>query len=61
TKAALPSRVIVRWVWPGSGSGRLGKVDHCQVAVFAVLSDGQRHAPVDMPARAGVFATEGRS
>jgi SRSO17 transposase len=29
-------------------SGRLGKVDNCQVAVFAVLSDGQRHAPVDM-------------
>jgi SRSO17 transposase len=29
-------------------SGRLGKVDNCQVAVFGVLSDGQRHAPVDM-------------
>jgi SRSO17 transposase len=29
-------------------SGRRGKVDSCQVAVFAVLSDGQRHAPVDM-------------
>ena len=29
-------------------SGRLGKVDNCQVAVFCVLSDGQRHAPVDM-------------
>jgi hypothetical protein len=29
-------------------SGRLGKVDNCQVAVFAVLTDGQRHAPVDM-------------
>jgi SRSO17 transposase len=28
--------------------GRLGKVDNCQVAVFGVLSDGQRHAPVDM-------------
>lgn len=28
--------------------GRLGKVDNCQVAVFAVLTDGQRHAPVDM-------------
>src|SRR4051812_7110250 len=28
--------------------GRLGKVDSCQVAVFAVLTDGQRHAPVDM-------------
>jgi SRSO17 transposase len=29
-------------------SGRLGKVDNCQVAVFGVLSDGQRHAPVAM-------------
>jgi SRSO17 transposase len=29
-------------------SGRLGKVDNCQVAVFGVLSDGRRHAPVDM-------------
>jgi SRSO17 transposase len=29
-------------------SGRLGKVDNCQVAVFCVLSNGQRHAPVDM-------------
>src|SRR5208282_5221754 len=29
-------------------SGRLGKVDNCQVAVFGVLTDGQRHAPVDM-------------
>jgi len=29
-------------------SGRLGKVDKCQVAVFGVLTDGQRHAPVDM-------------
>jgi SRSO17 transposase len=28
--------------------GRLGKVDNCQVAVFAVLSDGARHTPVDM-------------
>jgi len=28
-------------------SGRLGKVDNCQVAVFGVLSDGQRHTPVD--------------
>jgi SRSO17 transposase len=28
-------------------SGRLGKVDNCQVAVFAVLTDGQRYAPVD--------------
>jgi SRSO17 transposase len=29
-------------------SGRLGKVDNCQVAVFGVLTDGVRHAPVDM-------------
>jgi len=29
-------------------SGRLGKVDNCQVAVFAVLTDGQRHTPIDM-------------
>jgi SRSO17 transposase len=29
-------------------SGRQGKVDNCQVAVFGVLSDGQRHTPVDM-------------
>ena len=29
-------------------SGRLGKIDNCQVAVFGVLSDGQQHAPVDM-------------
>jgi hypothetical protein len=29
-------------------SGRLGKVDNCQVAVFGALTDGQRHAPVDM-------------
>ena len=29
-------------------TGRLGKVDNCQVAVFAVLSDGERHTPVDM-------------
>ena len=29
-------------------SGRQGKIDNCQVAVFGVLSDGQRHAPVDM-------------
>ena len=28
-------------------SGRLGKVDNCQVAVFAVLTDGERHALVD--------------
>ncbi len=28
--------------------GRLGKIDHCQVAVFAVLTDGARHTPVDM-------------
>jgi SRSO17 transposase len=29
-------------------TGRLGKVDNCQVAVFGVLTDGERHAPVDM-------------
>jgi SRSO17 transposase len=29
-------------------SGRLGKIDNCQVAVFCVLSNGQRHAPIDM-------------
>lgn len=29
-------------------SGRLGKVDNCQVAVFGVLTDGQCHTPVDM-------------
>ena len=29
-------------------SGRLGKVDNCQVAVFGVLTDGVRHTPVDM-------------
>src|SRR5208283_4103106 len=37
--------------WSGRLSTRrrgLGKVDNCQVAVFGVLSDGQRHAPVDM-------------
>ena len=28
--------------------GRLGKVDNCQVAVFAVLTDGARHTPVAM-------------
>ena len=28
--------------------GRLGKVDNCQVAVFAVLTDGVRHTSVDM-------------
>ncbi len=28
--------------------GRLGKIDKCQVAVFAVLTDGMRHTPVDM-------------
>jgi SRSO17 transposase len=28
--------------------GRLGKVDNCQVAVFAVLTDGARHTPLDM-------------
>jgi SRSO17 transposase len=29
-------------------SGRIGKVDNCQVAVFGVLTDGKRHTPVDM-------------
>jgi SRSO17 transposase len=29
-------------------SGRLCTIDNCQVAVFGVLTDGQRHAPVDM-------------
>jgi SRSO17 transposase len=29
-------------------TGRLGKVDNCQVAVFGVLTDDQRHTPVDM-------------
>jgi len=29
-------------------SGRQGKIDNCQVAVFGVLTDGQRHAPIDM-------------
>ena len=29
-------------------SGRQGKIDNCQVAVFGVLSDGQRHTPTDM-------------
>jgi SRSO17 transposase len=29
-------------------TGRLGKVDNCQVAVFGVLTDGQRHTPIDM-------------
>jgi SRSO17 transposase len=29
-------------------TGRLGKVDNCQVAVFGVLTDGHRHTPVDM-------------
>jgi SRSO17 transposase len=28
--------------------GRFGKVDNCQVAVFGVLTDGQRRTPVDM-------------
>lgn len=28
--------------------GRLGKVDNCQVAVFAVLTDGGHHTPVNM-------------
>lgn len=29
-------------------SGRQGKVDNCQVSVFAVLTDGRHHAPIDM-------------
>ena len=29
-------------------TGRLGKVDNCQVAVFGVLTDGRRHTPIDM-------------
>jgi SRSO17 transposase len=29
-------------------SGRLGKIDNCQVAVFCVLSNGVHHAPIDM-------------
>ena len=29
-------------------TGRLGKIDNCQVAVFGVLTDDQRHTPVDM-------------
>ena len=29
-------------------TGRLGKVDNCQVAVFGVLTDGVRHTPIDM-------------
>jgi SRSO17 transposase len=29
-------------------SGRLGKIDNCQVAVFCVQSNGQRHVPIDM-------------
>ena len=29
-------------------TGRLGKVDNCQVAVFGVLSDGGRHTPIDI-------------
>ncbi len=29
-------------------TGRLGKVDNCQVAVFGVLTDGARHTPIDM-------------
>ena len=28
--------------------GRLGKVENCQVAVFAVLTNGARYTPVDM-------------
>ncbi len=29
-------------------TGRLGKVDNCQVAVFGVLTDGEQHTPIDM-------------
>lgn len=29
-------------------TGRLGKIDNCQVAVFGVLTDGERHAPIDV-------------
>jgi SRSO17 transposase len=29
-------------------TGRLGKIDNCQVAVFGVLTDGERHTPIDM-------------
>ena len=29
-------------------TGRLGKVDNCQVAVFGVLTDGRRHTPIDV-------------
>jgi SRSO17 transposase len=29
-------------------TGRLGKVDNCQVAVFGVLTDGGRHTPIDV-------------
>jgi len=28
--------------------GAAGKVDNCQVAVFGVLTDGERHTPIDM-------------
>src|ERR1700733_4261830 len=28
-------------------TGRLGKIDNCQVAVFGVLTDGERHTPID--------------
>ena len=28
-------------------TGRLGKIDNCQVAVFGVLADGERHTPID--------------
>jgi SRSO17 transposase len=29
-------------------TGRLGKVDNCQVAVFGVLTNGERHTPIDV-------------
>jgi SRSO17 transposase len=47
-KAASPSRATAQSAWRGNGRGGRGKIDNCQVAVFGVLTDGQRHAPVDM-------------
>ena len=29
-------------------TGRLGKIDNCQVAVFGVLTDDEHHTPIDM-------------
>jgi SRSO17 transposase len=31
----------------GQWTGRLSKADNCQVAVFGVLTDGDRHTPID--------------